>query len=234
MDLQTLEGHVRGYILDVVQSTDDLVPTFINRAIRIAEERPFNFAYMAAEQAFTTTEGARLLGAKPTRWKRSRGLPYLTSDDFGTTHEIQWAPSESEMLRMYPSESAPATDRAGPRFVLERSDELWVYPVPDGESDYSDGDYRITVPYWTFSADLVDPDDDNWLTINAGWYVVFRATAEGLIRNREEERAATYLQLAEAEYTRVMNHEKRSRLPDRMSLHVRRDVFAPTKGPRKL
>ena len=106
MDLQTIEGHVSRYILDSVASTDAEIDTFINRAIRVAEER-YNFPHMQKTEPYVTTEGQRLLGVRPATWKEHRGLPYLTSDDYGDRTEIQWAPSESEMNRLYGGATVP-------------------------------------------------------------------------------------------------------------------------------
>lgn len=238
MDFQTARGHVQDLLLDLPSTTAGLVDAFINKAIRDAEEQAYSFRHMEASATFTTTEGTRALGARPARWKKSRGAPYHLRDD-GTTDQIQWASSLSEMIRQYPDSTAPATDRGEPQFLLEDGEntEFHCYPVPDGGSDYSDGDYRIVVPYWRFTAELVTGVDDantNWWLTNAPWYVIFQAVGEGLITSLSEDRAAVYLGKARSEYAKARKLDGRGKVADGASLAVRTSVYARARAPRRI
>lgn len=229
MDFSTIQNHVKNYLLDLPDETEALIPDWINLALREFEET-HNFRYMEASQEYITTEAARQLGEKPSGWKESRAFPFIERDD-GGRREIDWGASASDMVRQY-SDDADLS-KGVPQFLLETPEALEVYPFPDGQSDYADGEYVIEVPYWGFSEELSDPSDTNWVTDNYPWYLIYAATAKGMIFNREEERATGYIGLANDQLTRARRYDKRSRLPDRMSLSVRGRVFAPGRLPRR-
>lgn len=229
MDYITIQNHVKNYLLDLPDETEALIPDWINLALREFEE-PHNYRYMEASQEYITTVADRNLGVLPAGWKESRGFPYIKRFD-GGRREIDWGASNSDMVRQYSDDSD--IDKGAPQFLLELPDSLQVYPYPDGNSDYGDGEYVIEVPYWIFSEELTLPGDTNWVTDNYPWYLIYAATAKGMIFNREEERATGYIGLANDQVTRARRQDKRSRLPDRMSLAVRGRVFAPGRLPRR-
>jgi hypothetical protein len=166
------------------------------------------------------------LDDKPALWKEAGSAPWLAFDD-GAVREIEWAPSESEMVRQY------ALDADGrPAFVLETDTELHVYPLPDGRADWPDEEYRVRLPYWSYSAALSAGADTNSLLQLAPWYVIFYAVAEGLVFNRDEQRAGVYQGKAETQFVRARVQDKRSRLPDRMTLVPRRGVFGSASNRR--
>lgn len=221
MDLQTARQRVQDYVIDLPSETVSLIDSWINKAVRTAEER-HNFRYMAQTLSTITVTGQRKLDDKPALWKEAGAPPWLQRDD-GSNREMEWAPSKSEMVRDFDIEDAD--DKGSPRFVLETADELRVFPFPDGESDYLDGEYRVRVPYWSYSALLSSNGDSNPLTLAAPWYVVFYAVSEALIFNRDEGRGGAYAGKAEQEFVKARLVDKRSRLPDRMTVVPRRDVF---------
>jgi hypothetical protein len=229
MQLSELGTEVEDLLLDLPSGTTTRTTTWINKAIRDACTR-HNFKFMEAESSFTTVENTRQLGSKDALWKEHRALPYLVNQD-GSTDEFNWTGSESDMVRTYgaaaPAESNPAPIDAGdPHYLLERPTAIDVYPFPDELSDWDDGNYRVRVPYWAYPAVLVQETDTHWLTENAPWYVIFGATSEGYARNQNDEKAAMYAGRAEGEYRRIVRLDKMSRLPDRMNLAVRSDVYA--------
>lgn len=225
MDLETIRGHVENYLLDLPTETSALVDEWIRLAVRRAAER-HNFRFMGDVLEATTVEDARLLIAKPDRWKEAGQPPWLLWQD-GSTKEILWAPSTSDMVRMY-GDAAPAEgnnapiDAGCPRFILETDDELHVYPFPDDKSLWDDGNYRVRVPHWLYPEAPTADDDTNWLMTNMAFYVIFFAAAEGFLFNQDEQRAGTYAQKAEIEFTRGVHVDKRSRIPDRFTLTVSR------------
>lgn len=228
MNFATIQTKVKDYLLDLPDETELLVPEWINFVIREAED-DHNFRYMEAVEQYPTVEGNRDLGLKPDRWKDFRGYPYLIRDDGGTS-EIDWAASLSDMVRQYSDD--PDVDKGAPQFLLQSEDSFDVYPYPDGQSDYTDGEYVLDVPYWRYSAELTADVDTNWLTDNYPWYVIFAAVSKGLVFNRDEQRAAGYVGMATDQYRRAVRKDKRSRLPDRMSLSVRPRVYGPGRQPR--
>lgn len=228
MDFSTLQGHVQDYVLDLPTETQALVPVWVNRAIEKAARR-YNFRFMHTVMEATTAENTRKLADKPADWKETASLPWLLEQG-GGSKEINWAASASDMIRLFGS-AAPAEgsaipiDAGTPAFLLETADELEVWPFPDTQATWDDGNYRLRVPYWAMPADLSADDDSNWLTEQAPFYVIYDAAAEGFLFNQDEQRAGIYQQLAEIEIVRIRNREKRSYLPDRITLGARKGVY---------
>jgi hypothetical protein len=222
MNFGQLQARVKAYLIDVPAATDAEVPAFLNAALRTAQDR-HNFRFMEAEASFVTVEGERVLGALPDDWKEHRALPYLLGVS-GSTAEVEWAASRSEMVRLF-GESV-TLDAGAPKFVLETATQLHIYPFPDGRSLHPDGEYRIFVPYWSRLPDMTAGVDSNWFTDNAADYLTFFATAEGMVINREEERASVYVTKAENEFQRLVRRDKRSRLDNRFTLGFHHGVHA--------
>ena len=84
-----------------------------------------------------------------------------------------------------------------------------MYPLPDGLRDYSDGDYRVTVPYWRYLAALSGDSDTNWFTVNAIPWILSRATAEAFALNWDLAREAQWLAKAAVARGIVVNLDKR-------------------------
>lgn len=232
MTLAELVAIVEGYLLDEVAATNALVTDFINKAIRDAEVRPHNFKHMETSATYTTTDDTQLLNALPSLWKDKRSRPFLNRND-GTRGELDWT-TENEAWRWYPLSTIPVAENGEPEQVLVTATEILVYPEPDEESDWGDGNYRVVVPYYAYSDELEDDADTNWWTLNAPWYVIYQATMEGLIRNREENRAGVYASMAEKQYQKVRVADARSRVSSRATLVPHRDAYARTRPPRRL
>lgn len=237
MNFGEIEERVKSYILDLPEETDELVPDWINQAVREAEDR-YNFRHMEATIQVQTVVGVRELTAPNSRYKAQRADPFLLYKN-GSTREIDWAPSQSDMLRQFPEASEDPTRGAGaPQFLLEVYDEyesayeLHVYPLPDGNSDWANGEYRVRVPYWRYSVDLVDGGDTNFFTLNAPFYLIYRATSLGCEFNRDEQRGQYYLGKAEGEYQRIVGSAKRAKVGRRDELTIRTGVNGPAKTPR--
>lgn len=227
-----LKTRVKDYLIDVPTKTDALVGAWINRAVRVAEEQ-HNFRHMEALHEATTTVSTRKLDDKPSDWKENREPPYFLRED-GSTREMAWSPSGTDMRRQFDVEDTD--DQGDPDFLLETETELHVFPFPDGASDWdSDFEYRIKVPYWAYTAELVNDGDTNWFTDKAEWYVTFFAVAEGLLFNRDTQEATLYLERAATEYGRVRTVDKRARALSPRQLVPRVGVFGPArKPPRKI
>ncbi len=232
-DLATLRTRVQARLVDITASITAEVDELINAAIREAEDE-HNFKIMEASVEYTTTLATRLLNALPTDWKESRAKPYLREGQGGIlgTHNIQWAPSSAEMVRLYSLDDP--NDKGEPQFIHENSvdDQFDVYPFPDGASQWNDSEYRVTIPYWKYLGDLVNDGDTNWFTHNMQGYVQDRATAEGFLLNWDEERAAVWLTSARVKLDRAKKLDKRTRFPRDFTLAMSRDVFAPSHSRR--
>lgn len=230
MNFSQIQDYVKFYILDDPQGVLDRVDTWINQAMRQAEDR-HNFLHMHASADFVTSAGVRKLGDLPERFKRIRGHPYRTRDDGGTL-EIDATYSRSDIIRRFNNDSD--NDRGNPLmlFINRETDDIEVFPYPDDNSDYGDGNYRITVPYWEYTADLVSTSDTNWWTDNFPFSLIHQATADGLLALREPETASTHIQLASSEFRRAVKRDSREQLPADLTLTPRKRVYEAGRRPR--
>ena len=211
MTLNDIVARVREQIIDLPSEIEPLIAEWVYGAIRSAEDR-HNFWYMEAEEQYTTQPDERALGAKPADWKEARRPPSVTLNDGGQS-VIEWASSDTDM------ELRPGLRQDGrPFYLLQTADEVLVYPTSDGRSDWPDGEYRIRVPYWRRTELPAPLEQSHWLTANAPLYLIYYASYHALVFNRDEERAAGYVTLAEREFQRVRRLDKRSRLPDTLTL----------------
>lgn len=232
MEFSELQSEVEFWLLDLPTGLSAKIPGWINEAIRRAQER-HNFRCMEDELLPVTVDNQRELVADKSAtftWKEMRGKPYYYRQD-GSTEEIDWAPSESEMIRTFaiqlPDESntTPA-DEGPPRYLLERDTSIDVFPLPDDQSDWNNGNYRVVIPCWKYLDDLVGDNDTNWFTTNNPYYIIWKATAIGFMANRDEERGEFYEGKAKTLFMELRSTDKRSRLGDRLTLARKNDVYA--------
>jgi len=234
MQFSVIQQTVKDYILDLPDSTIDLVPFWINKAIEAAEKL-HNFRNMERTLEIITVPNQREQVNAPTKYKASRSDPFLIGGD-GKVSEIDWAPSRSDMNRRYGND--PDIDIGSPQFILEIFDadedttEFHSYPMPDTQSLYDDGDYRLSLPYYAYSDDLVDGTNSNYMTNGAELYVIYRATEYGMLFNRDEQRGLSYRALADSEYKTFKNVDKRKRLQRRNELTISLGANSPSKAPR--
>jgi hypothetical protein len=138
------------------------------------------------------------------------------------------APDREQLVRKY-----GADGEGPPQHLLNsaRSEAdtvtMEAWPLADGLSDYSDGEYRITVPYWGYAAPLSAAGDTNWFTTNASLYLIFRATAEAFMVDWDEDRAALWMQRAAEQRLKAINLDKRMRVAEMDTWVPYRDAFDP-------
>lgn len=222
---QEIQTRVNRRVIDLPTAVQLEVPILVNEAIkRLAGAH--NFKVMEVEAPYTTTLATRTLGAVPSDFKEHRGNPYELLDD-GSTRPVYQAPDIANINRYY-----TALDEGPPNFILDpepdsegaRSYQIW--PLPDGNSDYDDGEYRIRVPYWRYPAILSASGDTNWFTVNAEEYIVFQATSEAFAIDWDEERSVFWATKAASELRTVIKRDKFFRLGDL-------DVLVPHKGAKR-
>ena len=215
------------------------IPGAINRAIRIAQEHQL-FRSTVVLASFTTTLATRALGNKPADWRQRRANPYLLTDTDDAQIEIQWLPDEQEDIRLF--SQSTSLDKGQPLFIQERVTDFAVFPFPDGESDYSGGEYRVKIPYHKWFTDLSAASDSNWLTDNAEDMIVWAAAGDILFDiPGQEQRAVAWMfgpepkrapiSRADRELRRVISQEKSSSLPRHFVLRARRDPLGPLTQP---
>lgn len=213
MQYSEIQDEVLRNLIDTPTAVQEGVPDYINRAMRTLQGK-HNFKVMEAEIDYTTTEGTRVLSATmPTRFKEWRLEPFCLADD-GTWWELTWAPNITAVRRMWSDE-----DEGAPQALYEAEpstddyvNAIEVYPLPDGNSDYDNGEYRISVPYHAYVADLSADADSNWFTTNATEWLIFQATAEGFFTDWDENRATVWTQRAANKFDEVKMLDKRKRL----------------------
>lgn len=213
-----IKDRVEEYLIDVPTATSLLIDAWVNKAVRDAQDE-HNILFMDKTHSFTTALGTRVLGTKAAigDWKERRALPWLHLGD-GDNKEIKWAPSKSEMIRRFTEDDAE--DKGQPQFILETETNFEVYPLPDDESLWDDGNHRVKLPYWSYLPALVQDEATNWFTDNADWYLVFQASAHGLLFNRDPQNASTLFQMATQELSRVVRLDKRKKLTHRSHLSI--------------
>jgi len=199
------------------------VPTLVKEAVRELQKK-HNFKVMEALSSFTTVAETRELGDVPSNFKEFRNRPYeLLSTGFH--RELQIATDRKVAEETWGSADAEAeaeTLMGQPEMILmgEPSDDdgtmvYEVFPYSDSASLWEDsdaGEYRVRIPYWKYLTVLSASDDTNWFTVNADTYIVYKAASEGFFDNWDEERGTLWLQKAQAQWTEVLNADKRLRL----------------------
>ena len=229
MDYGTIQDKVEFWLIDLPTGVASEIPGWINQAVNDAEKR-HNFRHMESETLPISVDQQRELFTKPSDWKSKRGEPYLFHQD-GTTTPISWAQSEAQMTRTYaiqlPDEgNTTQPDEGQPRYLLERESTVDVFPLPDDDSDWDNGLWRFAIPYWAFSAALSGDSDVNFFATEAPYYLIYKAAAIGFYANRDEERGDKFDAKAEREYQTIKNRDKLSRLGDKITLGVHKDVYA--------
>jgi len=162
---------------------------------------------MEAETAYTTTSAIHTIGQIPSDWKEQRDNAYYLSN-IGWTKEILWQPDRLYVNRRWspndPNQLGPprdlllgepaSADHPDPSNPdVDRSNlNIEVYPFPDGQSDWGDGQYRIKVPYWRYLPDLSAGGDHNWFTDNAARFIIDHATADAFGLDWDEQREASW------------------------------------------
>lgn len=215
MTYEELQDEVQRNVIDLPTAVQEGVPNYINRALKTLQGK-YNFKVMEAEADYVTDVGVRLLdpSTMPTRFKDFRLEPFAIMDD-GTFWELNMAPNRTALRRMWgdEDEGAPRTlFMAEPTSTDDFVGSLEVWPLPDGNSDYDDGEYRISFPYWAYVAPLSNNTDTNWFTTNCEEYLIFQATAEAFFVDWDESRAAVWTQRAGVKYEEAKMLDKRSRL----------------------
>lgn len=207
-----IQNRVEGRVIDLPSFVSSEVPTLINSAIRHLQNA-HNFKVMEALLERTTTADSSSLGSVPSNFKEFRGRPYYLTEA-GDTEFMEIAASRQAVQG-----AVNTLDIGSPYFILEaepttelNARALEVYPIPDGNSDQSDGEYRVKMPYWKYLADLSADGDTNWFTQNAEEYIVDKATALGFGLDWDYQSEAVWTQKSENWKKDVIKADKLARL----------------------
>lgn len=207
-----LQDRVKSNVIDLPTAIVTAVPRLINSAMRQLQV-DHDFKIMEALFQPTTVIATRSLGAVPADFKEYRGEPWFLKND-STITKVSLANKREDIYS-----AIDENDSYFPMVILQavQSDtqgngDFWVYPLPDGASDYTDGEYRMKIPYWAFLNDLVNDGDTNWFTNRADLYLEYKATAEAFMRNWDAERSVVWEQKAAIEHKQILKLDKLLRL----------------------
>lgn len=208
-----LQNEVKARVIDLPQVVEQLIPTFLNRALRSAQDR-YNWLIMRGTVAKITTLDQSSLGPIPADWKDWREKPYGV-DYLGSQWEFSIAVSSASLFTRIGWQ-----DQGRPIFIRQSEPtedvlglgEFIVNPIPDGISDYPDGEYRIYIPYWRYLPALVNPGDTNWFTENIPAWLAYTAAQDAFGVDWDEERMTLWAQLAQREWAEKVRTDKLKQL----------------------
>lgn len=228
-----LKTEVTTLLIDAPDAVRSLVGTYVNRAMRTIQT-DYNFKVMESEKAFTTTTLTRELGSfvAGDRVKEFRDFPYLRRFD-GQVKRLFWLPGREDALLTYSYSTDDLSDKGEPRdlwLVVADDNEtrtVEVGPLPDvSQSDWSDGEYRIIIPYYRYLPGLVNDIDENWFTTFGEEALIFMATGFGFMADWDEERATGWFQLATTKIRELKSKEAGASTSKSRVLAPRADVYA--------
>lgn len=217
-----LQTRVQSIVIDLPTAVLNQIPTLVNEAVRELQRRHKFRICEAKTSVFTTTEESETLGSVPTDWMQWRDRPLLIHDT-GRVRRLAIANSRQDAEARYGSiaggEHDIATLVGEPKcvFITEDSTQtgasrsFCVRPIPDGNSLYANGDYRIQIPYWRYLTALSGSSDTNWLTTNGEVFIAYHAASQAFLLDWDEERAAIWAQNAANQLKSVIDADKRER-----------------------
>lgn len=205
-----LRIEVLGNLIDTPVFVQGQVPKYINRALSKLQDK-HNFIVQKAVLSATTATSTRNLIAVPANWKEPRGRPYYTSST-GMSNWIDYAPATGDAEGYRSDQTIGA-----PEIILRDLQDdfgagnFQIYPLPNGASDFGDGQYRLFIPYWKYLPALSQDSDHNWFTDNNSTitWLTCDATARGFAANEDETRAEYWRKLAEVEWQDILLIDKR-------------------------
>lgn len=204
-----LKNRVKTRLIDAPTAVQNEVGQFVNLAIRDAQDL-MNFKIMEAEATVTTSSTQRVVTtfAPSTGFKETRGKPYLVDNNGGRT-PLYWLPDREDAAKVFPAPQVTPSDITtvwGQPLALlltastdltdvQGTKQVECYPIPNNSGPFS-GNYRIVIPYWRYLPDLVADGDANWFTVYGEMYIIAQATGHGFLSDWDEQRAATWFQIA--------------------------------------
>lgn len=207
-----LKTDVQNYVIDLPTTVQNAVPRLVNNAIR-SIQRKYNFRAMETSTTFVTVQDILQLGQIANfKEYRDKG-PYLLR--------------QHSLARKLLTGLVPDVDQAVlsdidlpnmPQYLTNTVDVatgVWTFfiaPYPDQLSDWDDGAYRIVVPSYIYTDDLVNPGDINWFTTNADDYIIEKATAEAFGLDWDYDGMTLHLQRAEEKFKEIKMADKYNRL----------------------
>lgn len=226
-----MQTRVTRRVIDLPSAVVAEVPQLVNVALTKLQEA-HNFKVMEGElpvftQALTRNILVSVGGLAVSlytqipNFKEWRGKPWYLNYVDGAPRPMAWAGAREAVWGMFTQGGQITLDTGYPQLLLEEpptdqfnNHTISVYPVADGNSDFPDGEYRITIPFYTYLPPLVNSGDNNWITNQTSGeeYIVHKATAMAFALNWDYEKATVEEQLAKLHFDDIVRTDKRFRL----------------------
>lgn len=207
-----IKNDVAALVIDTPTSVISAIPTLVNEAIR-SMQRDYNYRAMEQSSAFVTAEGVLELGTIANfKEYRDKG-PYMLKK-LTRARKLLTALGPDIDQAVLSSSDYPEE----PEFIsnsVNVSTGVWTFslaPYPDTNSDWDDGNYRIIIPSYVYTADLTLDGDNNWFTNNARDYIVYKATGEAFGRDWDYDSMAIWLQRASEKLKEIRKADKLNRV----------------------
>lgn len=227
-DIQT---RVTRRVIDLPSAVIAEVPKLINVALTKLQEK-HDFKVMEQEiaaytlvntHALVSSIGGPVLTIGPSgtaNVKKWRGEPWFLTYNEGAPKRMSWANGRESIWGSFDQGGTVSLEASFPSILLEEmADDLGnrgisVYPLPDGNSDFPDFEYRITIPAWRYVAQLVAAGDHNWFTDQPSGeeFLVRWAAGEAFALNWDFQKFGVLTAQAEIHYKDLVNADKRARL----------------------
>lgn len=206
-----IQTSVRQLVIDLPPTVQQSIPRLVNNAIR-SIQRKYNFTAMEGEDQIITTPGPPFSTRNIARFKeyQDKGPFLYRSQSKGSKLAVGLFSEINTVLQ--------TTQVDSPQFLISSLDgstnimTFYVIPYTDSNSDFDDGNYRIIIPYYSYTADLVNDDDTNWFTNNADDYIIYKAVGEAFGLDWDYNSMALWLQRAEEKFKEVKLADKYRRL----------------------
>lgn len=226
----TLQTRVQRRVIDLPSAVIAEVPTLINVALmklqekhdfRVMEQELAGYTLVNTHPLLASVGGSPItIGPTSINVKKWRGEPWFLSYNEGRPSRLTWANGRESIWGGFDQGGAISLEAAQPAVLLEEmSDDtglrtISVYPLPDGNSDWPDFEYRITIPYWRYFPLLISAGDHNWFTDQTSGeeFIVRWAAGEAFALNWDFQKYGVLTAAAEIHYKDLVNADKRARL----------------------
>lgn len=209
-----IKNEVAALVIDLPPTVQSAIGKLVNDAVRSAE-RKYNFLYMGNSVTGVTTVGTGFVsGSFMPLFKEYQDKGPYVFNHTAKSRRLPVAITYDVDLAILSSFDFPGSPQFG--YVaydpLDLTANFFVSPPPDLNSDWDDGNYRIVVPYYAFSAPLVNDGDMNGLTLIGDDYIIYKATAEAFGRDWDYDSMALWLQRADEKLKEIIKADKTQRL----------------------
>ena len=253
-----IQTRVLSRIIDLPAAVQTEVPLLVNEALYELQSR-HNFKVMEGELYAWTQYFNRVLQqgsptpvepywgtwpqsttianlTMPTLFKEWNGDPWWVRWTDGTIRFMVVAGTRRDIYGTWTEGdwSFPNVVLVAPPTDINDTSNIQVYPLPDGLSDWPDGEYRLVLPYYGYVPQLVNNGDNNWFTNNShgSRFLVEWATSKGFSLDWDTAHEQEHLALAEQEYKLCVDEDKKYRVSavNELAIHARGQYSGRTRA----